>query len=237
MRIYPAIDLHNGEAVRLYKGDYDLVTGYGDPVLSAKKFKEMGASFIHLVDLDGAKEGKSKNLEAVKRIINEVDIDLELGGGIRTKEQIKNLLDLGLKRVILGSIALNLEFVKDAINTFGADKIVIGIDCKNKKVATHGWLENTDIDYIEFALKLKEIGVKTIIFTDISKDGTLEGINLEQTKELVNKTNLDIVASGGAKSELDVKKAKDIGCEGIILGKSIYSNQINLSEIIKKYED
>lgn len=237
MRIYPAIDLHNGEAVRLYKGDYDLVTGYGDPVLSAKKFKEMGASFIHLVDLDGAKEGKSKNLEAVKRIINEVDIDLELGGGIRTKEQIKNLLDLGLKRVILGSIALNLEFVKDAIDTFGADKIVIGIDCKNKKVATHGWLENTDIDYIEFALKLKEIGVKTIIFTDISKDGTLEGINLEQTKELVNKTNLDIVASGGAKSELDVKKAKDIGCEGIILGKSIYSNQINLSEIIKKYED
>lgn len=237
MRIYPAIDLHNGEAVRLYKGDYDLVTGYGDPVLSAKKFKEMGASFIHLVDLDGAKEGKSKNLEAVKRIIKEVDIDLELGGGIRTKEQIKNLLDLGLKRVILGSIALNLEFVKDAINTFGADKIVIGIDCKNKKVATHGWLENTDIDYIEFALKLKEIGVKTIIFTDISKDGTLEGINLEQTKELVNKTNLDIVASGGAKSELDVKKAKEIGCEGIILGKSIYSNQINLSEIIKKYED
>ncbi|MCR5232021.1 MAG: 1-(5-phosphoribosyl)-5-[(5-phosphoribosylamino)methylideneamino]imidazole-4-carboxamide isomerase [Acholeplasmatales bacterium] len=237
MRIYPAIDLHNGEAVRLYKGDYDLVTGYGDPVLSAKKFKEMGASFIHLVDLDGAKEGKSKNLEAVKRIIKEVDIDLELGGGIRTKEQIKNLLDLGLKRVILGSIALNLEFVKDAINTFGSDKIVIGIDCKNKKVATHGWLENTDIDYIEFALKLKEIGVKTIIFTDISKDGTLEGINLEQTKELVNKTNLDIVASGGAKSELDVKKAKEIGCEGIILGKSIYSNQINLSEIIKKYED
>lgn len=237
MRIYPAIDLHNGEAVRLYKGDYDLVTGYGDPVLSAKKFKEMGASFIHLVDLDGAKEGKSKNLEAVKRIIKEVDIDLELGGGIRTKEQIKNLLDLGLKRVILGSIALNLEFVKDAIDTFGADKIVIGIDCKNKKVATHGWLDNTDIDYIEFALKLKEIGVKTIIFTDISKDGTLEGINLEQTKELVNKTNLDIVASGGAKSELDVKKAKEIGCEGIILGKSIYSNQINLSEIIKKYED
>ena len=237
MKIFPAIDLHEGKAVRLYKGDYNQVTTYGNPVEQAKKFKEMGATFLHLVDLDGAKEGKSLNLDAVKGIINEVGIDCELGGGIRHLEQIEELLAIGLKRVILGSIALNLDFVKEAINRFGSDKIVIGIDCKNKMVATHGWLKDTNIDYIEFALKLKALGVKTIIFTDISKDGTLEGINVEQTKALIDATGLDIIASGGAKSEADVKNAKEINATGIILGKSIYSGEINLEEIIKKYED
>ena len=237
MKIFPAIDLHEGKAVRLYKGDYNLVTTYGNPVEMAKKFKDMGATFLHLVDLDGAKEGKSLNLDAVKAIINEVQIDCELGGGIRSLNQIEELLNIGLKRVILGSIALNLDFVKEAILKFGSDKIVIGIDCKNKMVATHGWLKDTNIDYIEFALKLKALGVKTIIFTDISKDGTLEGINVSQTKDLIDATGLDIVASGGAKSEADVKNAKDIHASGIILGKSIYSGEINLEEIIKKYED
>ena len=221
MKIFPAIDLHEGKAVRLYKGDYNLVTTYGNPVEMAKKFKDMGATFLHLVDLDGAKEGKSLNLDAVKAIINEVQIDCELGGGIRSMNQIEELLNIGLKRVILGSIALNLDFVKEAILKFGSDKIVIGIDCKNKMVATHGWLKDTNIDYIEFALKLKALGVKTIIFTDISKDGTLEGINVSQTKDLIDATGLDIVASGGAKSEADVKNAKDIHASGIILGKSI----------------
>lgn len=237
MKIFPAIDLHEGKAVRLYKGDYNLVTTYGNPVEMAKKFKDMGATFLHLVDLDGAKEGKSLNLDAVKAIINEVQIDCELGGGIRSMNQIEELLNIGLKRVILGSIALNLDFVKEAILKFGSDRIVIGIDCKNKMVATHGWLKDTNIDYIEFALKLKALGVKTIIFTDISKDGTLEGINVSQTKDLIDATGLDIVASGGAKSEADVKNAKDIHASGIILGKSIYSGEINLEEIIKKYED
>lgn len=237
MKIFPAIDLHEGKAVRLYKGDYNQVTTYGEPVEMAKKFKEMGATFLHLVDLDGAKEGKSLNLDAVKRIIDEVGIDCELGGGIRTLKQIEDLLAIGLNRVILGSIALNLDFVKEAILKFGSDRIVIGIDCKNKMVATHGWLKDTNIDYIDFALRLKEIGVKTIIFTDISKDGTLEGINVSQTKALIDATGLDIVASGGAKSEKDVINAKEINASGIILGKSIYSGEINLSEIIKKYED
>ena len=237
MKIYPAIDLHNGEAVRLYKGDYDKVTLYGNPVLQAKKFKEDGATFLHVVDLDGAKEGKSLNLEAVKKIIDEVKIDIELGGGIRTISQIEYLLNLGIKRVILGSVALNIDFVKEAIDKFGSEKIVIGLDCKNKMIATHGWLNDTNINYIDYALKLKEVGVKTIIFTDISKDGTLEGINGNQTKDLIEATNLDIVASGGAKSKEDVKNAKEIGCFGIILGKSIYSNQINLKEIIEEFED
>lgn len=237
MRIYPAIDLHEGQAVRLYKGDYSNVTGYGDPVEQAKEWKKMGGKFLHLVDLDGAKDGQFRNLKAVKAIIDEVGIDCELGGGIRSLEQIKTLLDIGVKRVILGSSALNLDFVASAVDQFGSDKIVIGIDCKNMKVATHGWLNTTDIDAIDFALKLKEIGIKTIIFTDIAKDGTLEGINVSQTKKMVDSTGLDIVASGGAKSMTDIENAKNIGCEGIILGKSIYSNAINLKEAIEKYED
>lgn len=237
MRIYPAIDLHDGQAVRLYKGDYNQVTGYGDPVSQALKWKSLGAKFLHLVDLDGAKEGHSKNLDAVKDIIKNVGIDCELGGGIRTISQIEEILEIGVKRVILGSIALNLDFVKEAINKFGSDRIVIGIDCKNMKVSTHGWLDTTDIDAVEFALKLKEIGVKTIIFTDIAKDGTLEGINVAQTKKMVIESGLDIVASGGAKSENDIKNAKEIGCEGIILGKSIYSGAIDLKKAIDTYED
>ena len=237
MRIYPAIDLHNGQAVRLYKGDYNQVTSYGDPIEQALKWKRLGAKFLHLVDLDGAKEGHSLNLEAVKGIIENVKIDVELGGGIRSQEQIEELLNIGVNRVILGSIALNLDFVKEAVKRFGNDKIVIGIDCKNMKVATHGWLDTTDIDAVMFALKLKEIGIKTIIFTDIAKDGTLEGINQNQTKKMVDLTGMEIVASGGAKSLVDIENAKNIGCYGIILGKSIYSGAIDLKDAIERYED
>ena len=174
---------------------------------------------------------------AIKEIIDNVDIDLELGGGIRKLNQIDELLSLGLNRVILGSSALNLDFVNEAIKKHGSDKIVVGIDCKNFKVATHGWLNVTEIDALDFALKLKNIGVKTIIFTDISKDGTLEGININQTKKLIDGTDLCVVASGGAKSLEDISKAKEIGCHGIILGKSIYSGAIDLKYAIEEFED
>ena len=236
MKLYPAIDLHDGKCVRLYKGDYNQVTEYGDPVTQAKKWKDMGATFLHLVDLDGAKEGYSLNLDSVKRIINEVKIDVELGGGIRNIKHIENILSIGVNRVILGSSALNLDFVEEAINKFGSDKIVVGIDCKNMKVSTHGWLDTTDIDAVDFALKLKALGIKTIIFTDIAKDGTLEGINVAQTKKMIDSTGLDIIASGGAKSMNDIKNAKEIGSFGIILGKSIYSGAIDLKKAIEEYE-
>lgn len=237
MKLYPAIDLHDGQAVRLYKGDYNQVTGYGDPVEQALKWKNMGATFLHLVDLDGAKAGHSLNLDAVKRIIDEVKMDCELGGGIRSIAQIDEILSIGVKRVILGSIALNLDFVKEALAKFGSEKIIIGIDCKNMKVSTHGWLDTTDIDAIQFANQLKKIGIQTIIFTDIAKDGTLEGINVAQTKKMIDETGLDIIASGGAKSLNDIKNAKEIGAYGIILGKSIYSGAINLEEAIQLFEE
>lgn len=233
MKLYPAIDLHEGKAVRLFKGDYNQVTDYGDPKTQALKWKEAGATFLHLVDLDGAKDGGFKNLEAVKAILS-TGIDAELGGGIRSLEQIDVLLSIGIKRVILGSSALNLDFVKQAIDKYGSDKIVVGIDCKNMMVATHGWLNTSDIEATDFANKLKNIGVKTIIFTDIAKDGTLTGISVESTKKMVE-TGLDIVASGGAKSLDDIRIAEEIGCEGIILGKSIYNGNIDLKEAINKF--
>ena len=232
MKIYPAIDLHEGKAVRLYKGDYNKVTEYGDPLEVAKKWKDAGASFLHLVDLDGAKAGNSLNLKAVKAILENVDIKLELGGGIRETSQVEELLNMGLERVIIGSKALDLEFVKGLIDKYGSDKIVIGIDSRNMLVSTHGWLEMTDINAVDFAYRLKDIGVKNVIFTDISKDGTLEGINVVQTSQMVE-TGLNIIASGGAKSLDDVKCAKEIGCEGIILGKSIYNGDIDLKSAIE----
>ncbi|MCR5350825.1 MAG: 1-(5-phosphoribosyl)-5-[(5-phosphoribosylamino)methylideneamino]imidazole-4-carboxamide isomerase [Acholeplasmatales bacterium] len=236
MRLYPAIDLHLGRAVRLYKGDYNKVTDYGTPVECAKRWKSLGAKFLHLVDLDGAKDGEFRNLKAVEEIIKNVDIDCELGGGIREISQIEKLLNIGLKRVIIGSKALDLDFVKECIDKFGNEKIVIGIDCKNMKVATHGWLNTSEIDAVDFAKKLKALGVKTIIFTDIARDGTLGGINVESTKLMVE-TGLEVVASGGAKSLDDIKDAKNINCQGIILGKSIYNGDIDLKEAIKLYED
>jgi len=235
MKIYPAIDLHNGRAVRLYKGDYNQVTDYGDPLEVAKRWKSLGASFLHLVDLDGAKEGNSLNLAKVKEIIDNVDIKLELGGGIRELNQVDDLLNMGLDRVIIGSKALDLDFVKKLIDKHGSDKIVVGLDSRNMLISTHGWLDMTDINALDFALKLKKIGVKNIIFTDISKDGTLDGINLEQTKMMVS-SGLNIIASGGAKSLDDIKNAKNIGCGGIILGKSIYNGDIDLKDAIE-FED
>ena len=167
MKIYPAIDLHNGKAVRLYKGDYNQVTEYGDPLEVAKLWKSQGASFLHLVDLDGAKEGNSLNLKAVKEIIDNVDIHLELGGGIRSIEQVDKLLELGLDRVIIGSKALDLDFVATLIKKYGSEKIVIGLDSRNMLISTHGWLDMTDINAKDFAYKLKEIGVKGILFTKV----------------------------------------------------------------------
>ncbi len=237
MKLYPAIDLLNKRCVRLYKGDYNEVTDYGDPVEMAQKWKNMGASFLHLVDLDGAREGRSINLDVVKDIIDKVGIDVELGGGIRNLEKIDEILSIGVKRVILGSIALKEpNIVKEAIKKYGSERIVVGVDTKNFKVATNGWIESSNVDALEFAKVLEGVGVKYIIFTDISKDGTLSGINVEQTKTLIDNTNINIIASGGVKTIEDLRGAAKIGCEGIIIGKALYEGTIDLEAALKEFK-
>lgn len=237
MNLYPAIDLLNKRCVRLYKGEYSKVTDYGDPVEMARKWKNMGATFLHLVDLDGAKMGKSVNLDVVKNIIDNVGIDCELGGGIRTLEKIDEILSIGVKRVILGSAALkNPTLVKEAIEKYGPERIVVGVDTKNFKVATEGWIEESNVDALEFTHILEKNLVKYIIFTDISKDGTLEGFNVEQTKKLIDNTNINIIASGGVKTIEDLRKANEIGCEGIIIGKAMYEGTIDLKKAIEEFK-
>ena len=237
MKLYPAIDLLNKRCVRLYKGLYDNVTDYGDPVEMAAKWKAMGATFLHLVDLDGAKEGRSVNLDVVKDIILKVGINVELGGGIRTLEKIDEVLSIGVSRVILGSAALkNPSLVVEAIKKHGAEKIVVGVDTKEFKVSINGWIEKSDVDALDFAKTLEKSGVKYIIFTDISKDGTLSGINVEQTKTLVDNTNINIIASGGVKTIEDLRAANKIGCEGIIIGKALYEGTIDLKKALEEFK-
>ena len=237
MKLYPAIDLLNKRCVRLYKGLYDNVTDYGDPVEMAAKWKAMGATFLHLVDLDGAKEGRSVNLDVVKDLILKVGINVELGGGLRTLEKIDEVLSIGVSRVILGSAALkNPSLVVEAIKKHGAEKVVVGVDTKEFKVSINGWIEKSDVDALDFAKTLEKSGVKYIIFTDISKDGTLSGINVEQTKTLVDNTNINIIASGGVKTIEDLRAANKIGCEGIIIGKALYEGTIDLKKALEEFK-
>ncbi len=237
MRIYPAIDLKDGKCVRLVQGDYDRVTIFGDPVEMALKWEKEGASFLHLVDLDGAKAGMSINEEVIKGIVKAIKIPIQLGGGIRTLEDIERLLNLGITRVILGSIAVkNINIVKEAINKWGDEKIVVGVDAKDGFVAIHGWLDKTNLKAIDFCLELEKLGVKYVVYTDIARDGMLSGYNVLSTKEIVDKTSLKVIASGGASSIDDLKEIEKINCEGVIIGKALYLEKIALKEAIKKFE-
>ena len=188
MKLYPAIDLKDGKCVRLVQGDYNEVTVYGNhPGEMAKKWESLGGDFLHIVDLDGAKVGKEVNGEAIRQIVEAIDIPIELGGGIRSIEDIELQLSRGVQRVILGSVAIkNTALVKEAIDTFGADKIVVGVDAKNGMVAIEGWLEVTDTPALAFCKELEKMGVQTVIYTDIAKDGMMQGPNLEETKKLLD---------------------------------------------------
>lgn len=236
MRIYPAIDIRGGKAVRLYKGDFAQETVFGEPAEMAKKWEAAGGEFIHLVDLDGARAGKSINLDVVKEIIAAVNIPVELGGGIRTMENIDEVLAAGVQRVILGSVAAkNPALVKEACAKYG-DRVVVGIDAKDGIVAVDGWEVSGDVEVTVLAKEMAKAGVKTIIYTDISRDGTLEGVNVTATAELARESGINIVASGGVKSIEDIKALlpyEDQGIEGVIVGKSIYMGTLDLAEAIK----
>ncbi len=238
MKLYPAIDLKDGNCVRLIQGDYNEVTVYGsNPAEMAKKWESLGGDYLHIVDLDGAKEGKGINDEAIRAIVSAINIPIELGGGIRSLEDITAKLDMGVDRVILGSAAIkNKALVKEAIDTFGADKIVVGVDAKGGMVAIEGWLEVTDVSALEFCKELEAIGVKTVIYTDIAKDGMMQGPNIEETARLVESTKLDIIASGGVSTLEDLKKLEAIKVYGAIIGKALYIGAIQLEEAAKIFK-
>ena len=237
MIIFPAIDIRGGKCVRLLKGDFNQETVFSDsPADMARKWQAQGAEYLHLVDLDGALAGSSQNLAAIKEILQVVDIPTELGGGIRSMEQIDKLLAMGITRVILGSAAVkNPDLVREACTKYG-ECIVVGIDAKDGIVAVEGWGKSGNIGVIELAQKMKEAGVKTIIYTDISRDGTLSGVNVEATVKLAQESGVKIVASGGVKSLEDIKalkKQEAVGIEGVIAGKSIYMGTLDLAAAIK----
>lgn len=240
MIILPAIDIKDGNCVRLFKGDFNTVEKVATDYLeTAKKFENAGASWIHMVDLDGAKEGKPVNTKIYTEVAEKTSLKVELGGGIRSLETIEEYLSMGITRVILGSAALkDPQLVSRAVEKFGSEKIVVGIDAMNGMVATEGWLEASDVNYIDLAKKMISVGVKYFIFTDISKDGTLSGVNKEQLFALHKSTKgtCNIIASGGVHTMNDIIACKEMGLYGTICGKSIYKGTLDLAEAISYAE-
>ena len=234
MIIFPAIDIKDGKCVRLKEGDFAQKTVYSDnPAEMALRWQKEGCEFLHIVDLDGALEGKSKNLQVIKDILALSKVPVQVGGGIRNMETVDEMLTLGVARVILGSAAVkNPEFVKAATSKYD-DRIVIGIDAKNGEAAISGWGEKSGINAADLALNMKKQGVKRIIYTDISRDGTLTGVNAQETAELAEKTGLKIIASGGVASIDDIKILKSyLNIEGVIVGKAIYDGRVDLKQAI-----
>ncbi len=237
MYIIPAIDLIDGKAVRLQKGDYNKVTIYSnDPVAVAKEFEAKGAKLLHVVDLDGAKDGTTANLQTVKSIIENTSLSVEIGGGVRDMQTVKRYIDLGVDRVIIGTAAVSdPEFLREAVLMYG-DRVVVGVDIKDGYVAIKGWLEVSCLSCHEFCRELCSVGVKTIIVTDISKDGMMSGTNIELYKDLNEKLDINIIASGGVSSIDDVRTLTGMGIYGAIVGKAIYTGAIELCDAISASE-
>lgn len=237
MKIFPAIDLFEKKAVRLYKGDYAQMTVYSEnPIEVAREFEKAGAEYIHMVDLEGAKNGTTPNLDIVKDIAENTSLFVEIGGGIRSMEVVKKYLENGVGRVILGTSAVTDEaFLKEAVDTYG-EKIAVGADVKDGYIAIKGWVEKSQFSLEEFLSKMEQIGVKTIICTDISKDGAMKGTNLELYKALNEKYSLDIIASGGVSSINDITALREMNMYGAIIGKAYYTGAINLKEAIEVAE-
>jgi len=233
MKIYPAIDIRGGRCVRLKQGDFNKETVYGDdPCKIAAKFCEEGASYIHIVDLDGARKGCGINNEHIKRIIDSTGVKVQTGGGIRDMRAIEEKLAIGVQRVIIGTQAIkNPAFVKEAVSAYG-DRIIVGIDAKNGLAAVSGWEEISEVSALKLALSVRELGVKTIIYTDISKDCMMTGPNFAATEELVRQTGMEIIASGGVSSIDDLREISKTGAAGVIIGNALYTGNISLKDAI-----
>ncbi len=234
MYIFPAIDLYEGKAVRLLRGEYDKMTVYSEnPIEIAYEFEKKGATHIHMVDLEGARDGGTPNIDIVRQVAEETDLFVEIGGGIRSMDVIDAYIGAGIDRVILGTAAVqNRDFVKEAVAKYG-DKIAVGADIKDGYVAIKGWVEKSRFTCFEFCEQMQSIGVKTIICTDVSKDGAMQGTNRELYKELSEKFHMQIVASGGVSTIDDVKALASMNLYGAIVGKAYYTNAISLEEAIE----
>lgn len=234
MIIFPAIDIIGGKPVRLYKGDFNTAKQVAaDALETAESFVKAGCEWIHMVDLDGSLKKEPVNAETFISVANQTALKVELGGGIRTMKDIDFYVNNGISRIILGSVALkNPQLVKDAVKEFG-DIIAVGIDAKNGYAATEGWVESSDVYFTDLAKQMEAVGVKTIIFTDISKDGTLSGPNLEQLNEINNAVSCDITASGGVTNMNDIINLRDNGLYGAICGKSLYEGTLNLVDAVE----
>ncbi|NQI34592.1 1-(5-phosphoribosyl)-5-[(5-phosphoribosylamino)methylideneamino]imidazole-4-carboxamide isomerase [Streptococcus suis] len=234
MQIYPAIDIRNGKAVRLFKGDFNQETIVNPDVLDqAKTFAAAGIGFIHVVDLDGALEGRATNRDLIASLKSETGLRIQVGGGVRTLDQIADYLDAGIDRVIIGSMAVkNPDFVKQALEHFGSQAIVVGIDAKNGFVATEGWLETSQVDYLSLAKEMEKIGVRIFVYTDVDRDGTLTGPNFDHYRNLKETlTEADVIASGGIHAMSDLVELAQIGVAGTIVGKAYYSGKVSLDDL------
>lgn len=234
MLIFPAIDLYGGKVVRLYKGDYAQMTVYSEnPIEVARDFEAAGAEWIHMVDLEGARDGTTPNLSVVADIAKNTALKVEIGGGIRSMETVKTYVDAGVSRVILGTAAVkDPDFLKAALDAYG-DKIAVGVDIKDGKVAIRGWLETAEDDAMTFCEKMQKLGVKTIISTDISKDGAMMGANHALYREMSERFDMQIIASGGVSSMDDVTRLRVLNIYGAIIGKAYYTGAISLKEAIE----
>lgn len=234
MKIFPAIDLFGGQAVRLYKGDYDQMTVYDpEPLNTVRKFEAAGASNLHLVDLEGAKTGQTTNLPTIEKLAKSTGLFIEVGGGIRNMDTVRRYLDAGASRVILGTAAVtDPDFTAQAVAQYG-EKIAVGADLKDGKVAIKGWLETSQDTWEVFFEKMQALGVRTIICTDISKDGAMQGTNRALYRELTQRFSMDIIASGGVSSLEDIRALKAAGAHGAIIGKAYYTGAIDLAQAIR----
>ena len=238
MKIFPAIDLKGGRVVRLTQGDYGRVTQYAvEPEEAARSFVEAGAKYVHIVDLDGAKDGTTANLATVARVLRDGRLFAEVGGGIRDRARIEAYLAAGASRVILGTAAVNdRAFLEEAVKAYGA-RVAVGVDARDGRVAVDGWQTVTALDGVEFCQRLRDMGVATVIYTDIARDGAMRGVNLEIYRTLLGIKGLEIVASGGVSTLEDVRALPDMGVPAAIVGKALYSGALNLADVLKEAEE
>ena len=233
MILFPAVDILDGKAVRLLKGKFDKVTHYGDPVERALQWAGQGAEFLHIVDLNGAKTGEGSNLPIIQKIVKATKIKIQTGGGIRTLDDIKARLDIGVERVILGTVCCqNPDLVTKAVSLFGGEKIVCGIDAIDGKVAVEGWVEESKVDPFALGISMKKAGVIYTVFTDISRDGALTGVNVTACNDMQKKTALKVVASGGVANYDDIANLREKNIYGAILGKALYEGRIDLEKCL-----